>query len=293
MVEQKIENTVIYCKEMVMGTMRYVPYFRVGGIAKELGYDENRLDNANRWISDNLLIEYQDLKNVVPSHCEGIKDLNYNTKFTTGEGVIELLSKTRKFKTKADELKLVIKSIYQLTRDITERLYVLKLEYELVQKDTKIDALTVKMDQQTLEIRRQTEMLTQQSKEIQELLKHSKSADEKLDRLAPRIIVSPPTHSKEEHFVLLHLETVWYYTIRAQGASVNRTIQNFRKIYKNLTIVYSIRCTPNSVSFVNRMRMDLKNSGLEVEYNYIKLVGKFTEQSLVNYISRLYEERLK
>jgi hypothetical protein len=285
---------------MVMGTMRYVPYFRVGGVAKELGYDENKLDNANRNISDNLLIEYQNLKDVVPSQCEGTEILNYNTKFTTGEGVIELLSKTRKFKTKADELKLVIKSIYQLTRDITERLYVLKLEYDLIQKNTKIDELSLKLDRMCSKLDDSNRKLDesnakidQQSIEIQKLLKHGKSADEKLDRLAPRIIVSPPNYSKEEHFILLYLEPAHYYTIRAQKGAANRTIQRLRKMYEDLYIVYSIICSSNSVSLVNSMRMDLKNSGFDVEYNHIKLVGEYTEQSLINYISKLHARRLK
>jgi TolA-binding protein len=192
---------------------------------------------------------------------------------------MELLSKTRKFKDKADELKLAIKSIHQLTRDITESLYVLKLEYEATQKDAHITTLTRKIDDMSIQ--------------IEQLLTYGKSSNQMLENISSRVIVPITQQSHQEVFILLHLEETRYYTIRAQERAAKTATDRIYSMYPNARKVLTIYGNANSVSTGNAMRKDLKKAGASVNGNDIDIGDAFDEKALVNYINKLYKNRLK
>jgi hypothetical protein len=280
MVESKMPNTVIYCKEMVLGRHRMVPYFYVANIADQLGYEETHLRHAYRNIPTHMTIQYSQLVDRTSAHnVGGLDKLRCDTTFATYDGIMELLSKTRKFKDKADELKLAIKSIHQLTRDITESLYVLKLEYEATQKDAHITTLTRKIDDMSIQ--------------IEQLLTYGKSSNQMLENISSRVIVPITQQSHQEVFILLHLEETRYYTIRAQERAAKTATDRIYSMYPNARKVLTIYGNANSVSTGNAMRKDLKKAGASVNGNDIDIGDAFDEKALVNYINKLYKNRLK
>jgi hypothetical protein len=296
MVEKKMPGSVVYCRSVVQGRLRLVPYFRLNSIAERLKYSMENLRIARKNISKELRFPYSKLVNVTGSNRAG--NIPPNTTFTTYKGVLQLLITTT-HEDEAKDLELIIDSIYELTRDIVETLYEWMLKYQSMQKDVKISELNTKMDtlllenrEQTIQMREQTERMKEQDVKINQLLKYGKLADEKLTKLEPRVIVPAPKKCQEEMFILLHLHDNIYYVIRAQEKAAKQSMVDQRAIHPNLRVVLTMKNNSNSVLMCAAVKDGLKLAGNEVVYNTITLSDDYDEESLVDYIKVVYRRRL-
>jgi hypothetical protein len=216
---------------------------------------------------------------------KGKTDIKPNAVFTNYDGIEALLEKSRKPEIQKKNIRNIIKSVYKLTRRITESLYRLKMQYELKQKDATICKLTQKVDDLHCDIKKM-------SLEMKQVLDYGKSMNLKLDDLSTRVIVPITTQSQQELLILLHLSENIYYTIRAQERCAKVAFSRQLELYPEATEVMRIECNSNSVSTMNALRKLLKQSNVEVNGNTIVLDGNHTEKWLVSIINKIYKNRL-
>ena len=90
---------------------------------------------------------------------------------------------------------------------------------------------------------------------------------------------------KRERFVLIKRndpEYYPYYTIRAQECYTQRKLKTEKLHFPNLEVLLDFKCNPNSKTLFNRIKENLKATGVTFKGNNIDIEGsEVTEEKLV------------
>lgn len=145
--------------------------------------------------------------------------------------------------------------------------------------------------------------LQQKDDKIDELLKIIKkmdinleTANEQLDEMNDKLDVAieerapfPEEASKVERFVLLKREheKYPYYVIRAQQQNTKTAIKRQEKLHEKIVILLDFETHPNTKTFYNRLKLNLRKRGVVFKQNEIRLENYFSEDNLVNEMKKV------
>ena len=125
------------------------------------------------------------------------------------------------------------------------------------------------------EVKDQNEVLINDNKEVKRKLGIA------VEDRAPQ----PEDESKRERFVLIKRndpEYYPYYTIRAQECYTQRKLKTEKLHFPNLEVLLDFKCNPNSKTLFNRIKENLKATGVTFKGNNIDIEGsEVTEEKLV------------
>jgi len=83
-----------------------------------------------------------------------------------------------------------------------------------------------------------------------------------------------------------------YRVMRLMRKSRNQSIVNHKKKYPDMTVVFEIYYSPNSVNLWNRIKKKLGNKKIEYSGSNFNLKKNYTERMLIKDIKNIHNERL-
>ncbi len=179
-IESKMPGTVVLVSETVQGKIRHVPYFVMTNIATALGYKHipDAVSNIREYV-----IKYESIRNNVVNRTSTFRP---NQSFATYKGVIRLISRVNeRHREQANRLEKLVDSIHELTRDIAETLYRVKMEYII-----KMNNNIINIQNKNLQLFRENNDLHKKCEDVQkEIISNEIIIDEykrKIDNLSEK-----------------------------------------------------------------------------------------------------------
>jgi hypothetical protein len=161
-------------------------------------------------------------------------------------------------------------------------------ERALVAKDSKIDELIRKIDDQTAKIDNQTEMLTDMQKEQDDQTEMIADLTNKVDRATDERAPRPQSTSDFGRFILLKLNEpnnfYSFYVIRAKTDSAKRAHKKILGKHAYATICLEYPYQPNAMNLFSIIRDELGKDGRKVVVvlgNYISMTQNYTQDMFV------------
>lgn len=168
-------------------------------------------------------------------------------------------------------------------------------ERALVAKDSKIDELICKIDnqtslleQQTAKIDNQTEMITDMQKEQDDQTEMIADLTNKVDRATDERAPRPQSASDFGRFILLKLNEpnnfYSFYVIRAKTESAKRAHKKILDKHTRATICLEYPYQPNAMNLFSIIRDELGKDGRKVVVvlgNYISMAQNYTQDMFV------------
>ena len=172
------------------------------------------------------------------------------------------------------------------------------LEEEVKQKDDKIDNMERMIHDMKQLLKHQHEEFIDTTKEIvhqnNDLKDKVTSVQKKLNIAVEDRAPQPDKTIKKERFVMMKRSDAEYpyYVVRGQTAYTASVIKSQKKDHETVEILVDFNHHPNSKTFYNRVKDQLRSQGAEALGNAIRIENSdLTEQDLITILEDVNEEK--